>query len=326
MVTQQLSGATRAISRVGTTDPGGSRRRLAWGTLVVLGLVLVAAVGAAAGAAQQQAFVPNGVVALLTDWGTRDFYVGAVKGVALSIFPNVKLVDITHEVEPYNIHEGAVTLWLAAREFPPGTVFVAVVDPGVGTERRPLVVVTNNGQAFVGPDNGLFTLVMREFGGRTVRHITNRDYMRPGPISYSFHGRDVFTPTAAHLASGWSVEGVGPEVSEYVLLDIAPARQTADALYGEVILIDQYGNLQANITGDMVRRFGLKFGDRIIVQVGDKRVESVWVNTYGDVPEGDNLAFLASTDLVEIAVNMGSAKERFGAGLGSPVVITKAQP
>ncbi len=302
---------------------GPRHRRALTGLVATLVGVWLVAAPLPAGAAQP--FAPNGVVALLTDWGTRDFYVGAVKGVALSTFPGVKLVDLTHEIEPYNIHEGAVTLWLAAREFPPGTVFVAVVDPGVGTERRPLVVVTGNGQAFVGPDNGLFTLVMREFGVRSVRQITNRDYMRPGPISYSFHGRDIFVPTASHLASGRPVEAVGPEVSDYVLLDIAPAQQTEEALTGEVILIDQYGNLQANITGEMVRSFGLRFGDRIVVQVGDTRLESVWANTYGDVPEGDDVAFLASTDLVEIAVNMGSAQERFGASLGSPVIITRAE-
>lgn len=295
---------------------------------VVAGLALAALLSAplwalAGDAASAAGFSANGVVAFITDWGTRDFYVGAVKGVALTVYPDVRLIDITHGIEPYNIHEGAVTLWLAAREFPAGTVFVAVVDPGVGTERRPLAVQTADGKVFVGPDNGIFTLVMQEFGVASVRHIINRGYMRQGPISYSFHGRDVFTPAAAHIAAGWPVEAVGPEVWDYVTLEIEPASKQDGALVGEVVLIDQYGNLQANIPGALVEELGLQFGDRIIVEVGDRRVESVWVRTYGDVPEGADLAFLASTDLVEIAVNMGDARERFGAEMGDPVIIRK---
>ncbi|MBE3598524.1 MAG: S-adenosyl-l-methionine hydroxide adenosyltransferase family protein [Limnochordaceae bacterium] len=303
---------------------------VAWGLAGVTGVPwatpgvpVLAPAARAAEAGGQERFTPNGVVALMTDYGERDFYVGAIKGVALETFPDVKLVDITHQVQPYNIHEGAVTLWLAAREFPAGTVFVGVVDPGVGTERRPIVVETRNGHVYVGPDNGLFTLVMQEFGVKSVRHIINRSYMRPGPVSYSFHGRDIFTPVAAHLAAGWPVEAVGPEIGDYVRLAVEPAQQTEEALTGQIIFIDQYGNLQANITGEMVRRWGLQIGDELVVQVGNTAIPSVWVHTYGDVPEGEDLVFLASTDLVEIAVNMGSAKERFGASLGAKVTITR---
>lgn len=269
--------------------------------------------------------VSNGIVAFVTDWGERDFYVGAAKGVALSIFPEVTLVDISHYVEPYDIMEGAVTLMLAAREFPSGTTFVAVVDPGVGTERRPIVVHTENDLFFVGPDNGLFTLVMQEFGVKNVYHITNPSFMRPGKISYSFHGRDIFTPTATHIAAGRPVADVGPAVDDYIVMDIQPARREGDALLGEIIFVDVYGNMQANIDVKLVDELGLAFGDEVWVTVGDTRILSKFVNTYGDVPVGDDLVFIASTDLVEISVNFGNAAERFGAGIGAPVRIEPAR-
>lgn len=157
----------------------------------------------------------------------------------------------------------------------------------------------------------------------SVRHVTNPAYWRPGPISYSFHGRDIFTPTAARIASGWPAAEVGPEITDYTTLDITPARREGSTLRGEVVLIDFYGNLQANIDAGLVRELGLSYGDRVRVTVGDKTVESVFVNTYGDVPEGDHLIFLASTDLLEVSINMGSAQEFFQADLGSPVVIER---
>lgn len=295
--------------------------RARWRWLVVV--VLAACLAGSAFAQGQYQPETNGVIAFLTDWGTRDFYVGAVKGVALSIFPEATLVDITHEVEPYSIMEGAVTLWLAAREFPAGTVFVGVVDPGVGTERRPVVVHTLDGKFFVGPDNGLFTFVMEEFGVKGIYEITDESFMRPAPRSYTFHGRDVFTPAAAHIAAGRGASEVGPIVEDPILLAVEPARCEDDIIVGQVILIDQYGNIQANITRELLGQLGLRFGDRVYVQVGEKRIESTFVNTYGDVPEGHDLMFIASTDLVEISVNMGSAQERLGGEIGSLVIIEK---
>jgi len=293
--------------------------------LAAVGALLVAAAPQAVLAQSPAQRTANGIVAFVTDWGERDFYVGAAKGVALSIFPEVKLVDITHYVEPYEIMEGAVTLMLAAREFPTGTTFVAVVDPGVGTERRPIVVHTNNDLFFVGPDNGLFTLVMQEFGVRNVYHITNPSFMRPGKISYSFHGRDIFTPTATHIAAGRPVSDVGPVIDDYIMMDIQPARREGDALVGEIIFVDVYGNMQANIDVKLVDELGLAFGDEVWVTVGDTRILSKFVNTYGDVPVGDDLIFIASTDLLEISVNFGNAAERFGAGIGSPVRVERVR-
>ena len=264
----------------------------------------------------------NGLIAFLTDYGQKDFYVGAVKGVIYSTFPEAKIVDITHQVTPFDIHEGAVTLMLAAREFPQGTVFVAVVDPGVGTERRSIALETENGFFFTAPDNGLLTLVIQEFGLKEMREIMNEEWMRL-PVSYTFHGRDIFAPTGAHLAQGWPFEEVGPVVEDPVLLPVEPAKLEEDKVLGEVLMIDQYGNMQANITGEMLEELGLSIGDAVSVQVGEVEITSVFMHTYGDVPEGEDLIFVASTDLLEISINWGNAAEKFGAELGSPVIIAR---
>lgn len=312
----KLSGRVFRVNRV-------TMRRIVLTIGLVVALAVVASgAGMAKSLAQRDT---NGIIAFATDWGTRDFYVGAAKGVAYSIFPEVRMVDISHDIEPYNIGEGAITLLLAAREYPSGTVFVAVVDPGVGTERRPIALKTEDGKFFVGPDNGLLTMVMQEFGVAEVREITNKAFMRPGPTSFSFHGRDIFTPTAANLAAGRKFEEVGPVVEDAIVLDVSPAHVDRNQAYGQVIMIDQYGNLQANISRSVIEELGLALGDSVWVTVGSITAESKFVNTYGDVPEGDDLVFIASTEFLEIAINMGDARSKFEAGIGSPVVIEKVR-
>ncbi len=264
----------------------------------------------------------NGIIAFLTDWGSRDWYVGAVKGVALSIFPEATLIDITHEIPPFELEEGAGTLWFSSKEFPSGTVFVAVVDPGVGTERRPIVVHTEDDKFFIGPDNGLFTYIMLDFGVKAVYHITNIEFMRP-PISHTFHGRDIFTPTAANLAAGRRVTEVGPEIHDYIMFDVEAAYVENGIALGEIMNHDLYGNLRSNITRQHVDSLGLAFGDRIRITIEGKTIETVFVNTYGDVPVGDFLTYLASTDLLAIAINWGNAREFFGAEIGSKVILEK---
>lgn len=296
------------------------RRRVLTIGLIVALAVVGSGVGMAASLAERDT---NGIIGFVTDWGTRDFYVGAAKGVAYSVFPEVRMVDISHDIEPYNIGEGAITLLLAAREYPSGTVFVAVVDPGVGTERRPIALRTEDGKFFIGPDNGLFTMVMQEFGVAEVRHITNKAFMRPGPTSFSFHGRDIFTPSAANLAAGRRFEEVGPVVEDAITLDVLPAHIENGRAYGQVLMVDQYGNMQANISRTILDELGLVLGDSVRVTVGGISTDSKFVNTYGDVPEGDDLVFIASTEFLEISINMGDAKTKFEADIGSPVVIEK---
>lgn len=270
--------------------------------------------------------VPTKTIAFLTDYGTKDFYVGAVKGRILQINPEARIIDITHEVTPYDIHEGAVTLLLAAREFANDTVFLAIVDPGVGTERRPIAAQTNDGKIFVAPDNGLLTFVFQELGVKEVRQITNESWMRPGERSYSFHGRDVFGPVAAHLSLGKSFSEVGPVITDYVTLPINPSKVEDGKLIGQVLWIDQYGNVQVNITGAQAKDAGWKINDRIRIQVGKAApFVAPFVHTYGDVPEGDPLIFQASTDFLEISINMGNMAEFLGAEIGAPVELAKEE-
>lgn len=152
----------------------------------------------------------NGNVALLTDYGEQDFYVGALKGAILSACPSARIIDLSHDIPAYDVRLAAFALWDISREFPDGTVFVAIVDPGVGTTRRPVILQTSKGNWFVGPDNGIFTVVDREMGPSVYRQITNSEWMRPGPISTTFHGRDIFGPAAGDLACGDPFRTPGP--------------------------------------------------------------------------------------------------------------------
>ena len=291
--------------------------------LVVMAMLsLLAAAATAQSPAQRHT---NGIIVLYTDWGTSDFYVGAVKGVALSIFPEANIVDLTHDVPPFELSMDAVELLrVAAREFPSGTVIVGVVDPGVGTERRPIVVHTEDDKFLVGPDNGLFTPFIQD-GVKGIYEITNEAFMRPGERSHTFHGRDIFTPTAAHIAAGRPVQDVGPEVTDPVLLDIGVARIEDDKLVGEVLIIDQYGNLGTNIYRDLITDLGLEVWDELTVTIDDTSFQVPLVYTYGDVPQDDDLVYVSSRDALSIAVNWGSAEARWNAEVGSTVIVEKAE-
>jgi S-adenosylmethionine hydrolase len=297
-------------------------------TFFSLVLAVVLLLASLSGCAQQATIsappIQTKIIAFLTDYGTKDFYVGAVKGRILQINPEAKIIDITHEVTPYDIHEGAVTLLLAAREFSNDTVFLAIVDPGVGTERRPIAAQTNDGKIFVAPDNGLLTFVLQEFGVKEVRQITNESWMRPGERSYSFHGRDIFGPVAAHLSLGKSFSEVGPVITDYVTLPINPSKVEDGKLVGQVLWIDQYGNVQVNITGKQAKDAGWEINDKIRIEVGTATpLVAPFVHTYGDVPEGNPLIFQASTDFLEISINMGNMAEFLGAEIGAPVTLIK---
>lgn len=293
-------------------------------TMMLL-LLLIMAIGGSLQASSPAQRDSNGILVLMTDWGTRDFFVGAVKGVAYSIFPEVTLVDLTHDIEPYNLMEGANTLLLAAREYPAGTTFVAVVDPGVGTERRPLAMETSCGRFFIAPDNGLLTLTGNEFGIEAVYHIENEEYMRPGEISYTFHGRDIFIPAGAHIAAGRPISRVGPQITDYEMMDFDPPRVDDAVLEGQIVHSNVYGNLQTNITRNTLAKMGWNWGDTVHITIGDITQEAKFVYTYGDVPQGDNLIYISSTDFVSIAVNMGNAAQRFDAHLQATVYIEKKE-
>jgi len=190
------------------------------------------------------------MIALLTDFGTADYFVGSVKGVILSINPRATLVDITHDIPPQDIEAGAFTLFAAHSAFPPGTIFVAVVDPGVGSARRP-IIVSRGDQFFVGPDNGLFSYLYQTNSHQAI-HITKDKYFRD-PVSPTFHGRDVFAPVAAHLSTGIEANKFGPVITDEVRLPVSQPRKLKERVWAaHIIHIDRFGNCVTNITRELL--------------------------------------------------------------------------
>ena len=255
-------------------------------------------------------------VTLTTDFGWRDPYVAAMKGVIASFCPEAAVTDLSHCIGAQQITEGALFLAGAAPWWPRGTIHVAVVDPGVGSSRQP-VAVWAGGHIFVGPDNGLFHLALEVLDFETARRIENPACML-ADISPTFHGRDVFAPTAGWLAAGGKGEEVGPLAGELVSLDIpAPHEPDPDTIVGEVIHMDHFGNARTNISQTQ-----LKNGGRGRVRAAFRDIGPIRA-TYSDVEAGEALALIGSTGHLEIAVRNGSAVQTLGIGLGSPVRVRR---
>lgn len=259
--------------------------------------------------------MPTAVLTLLSDFGTTDAYVGIMKGVILGIAPDVRLVDLTHAIPPQRVVAGAMVLRQAAPYFPPGTVHVAVVDPGVGTERTPIAIETERG-VLVGPDNGLLSLAARDQGVRAVRRIENPALMRP-VVSHTFHGRDVFAPVGAHLAAGIPFAELGSEVGAFVEADVACARVAPHGIDGQVVHVDHFGNLMTNIHADMLAGVDRRTAQVLIADIAIGAIRS----TYAEVETGSPMALISSWDSLEIAVRDGSAADRLGLSVGAPVRI-----
>jgi S-adenosyl-L-methionine hydrolase (adenosine-forming) len=260
-------------------------------------------------------------IAILTDFGYRDHYVGALKGVIASIAPAAPLLDITHGVPAQSIAAGAIALAQSWRYFPPRTVFLVVVDPGVGTERLPVAVQTRAGARFVGPDNGVLSLALDEAGpARTVELRTPR--YRLARVSTTFHGRDIFAPAAAYLWRGVKLEALGPPLRDGLThLELAEPREGVEELRGEVLYVDGFGNLVSNIGRDALARFEARFpGMRLSVRIGAGAPMEI-LQAYGDARKGAPLATFGSFELLEIAVRDGSAAKRFAAGQGAIVTV-----
>jgi len=260
-----------------------------------------------------------GIVTLTTDFGLRDAYVAEMKGVMLGIAhaarQPLQLVDVTHDIERHDITEGALALEAAAPYFPAGTVHLAVVDPGVGTARRGLVVLAGD-QVFVGPDNGLFTPFVQEEGWRAF------DLEAPGyrlrVVSRTFHGRDVFAPAAAHLALGVDVSRLGPPIADPVRLAWPEVREVTGSVAGAVVHTDRFGNLITSIHARSVE----PIDSRLTIRVGGREVPLV--GTYGDLQTGRPGALVGSGGRLEIAVREGSAEALLRARRGTPVVVSRA--
>ena len=249
----------------------------------------------------------NGLIIMITDFGVKDFYVGAMKGAMYKIFPQATIDEISHGVSKFDIKEGAYTLAKAAPEFPIGTVFVGVIDPGVGTQRKPIAMKTKNGNCFIAPDNGLLTLIGDSMGVAEVREITNRDVMRQDVQSSTFHGRDIFGPAAAHLAKGFAFEKVGPVLEKYVQLPISFAKIVNDTIVGQIEVIDEYGNVITNIRPDLFEKLGIQGGQTIEVEFSHHRtVGCKYVKAYGDAPVGFFVGLFGSGGVFEVAINQGN--------------------
>jgi S-adenosyl-L-methionine hydrolase (adenosine-forming) len=264
-------------------------------------------------------------IALLTDFGYRDHYVGVMRGVISSIAPGTQIIDLTHGVPPQQIAAGALELAQSWRFFPRRTIFLAVVDPGVGTQRLPIAVETRAGARFVGPDNGLMWMAAEEAGIKTIVELRSPRHRLPDPSS-TFHGRDIFAPAAAWISRGVRLAALGPKLSGMVPLDVsASVRERRAALEGVVIYVDGFGNLVTNLSHDKVERFAAHHQDGILfVRIG-RRARLAFYRAYGDAQPGAPLALFGSFGTVEIACRDASAASHFGVGAGAAVTVT-AQP
>jgi len=263
-------------------------------------------------------------VVFMTDFGVMDDSVALCKGVMYGIAPNLRIVDLTHEVSAFSIADGARFLFGTSPYFPAGTVFVVVVDPGVGSSRKAVVVKSKRGQYFVLPDNGLMTMVEERDGVESVREITNPDWMIGAKISSTFHGRDVFSPVGAHIARGDDWAQVGPEVQKLVRLDLKPAAVSDKGFSGEAIALDgPYGNLITNMSADEFLKLGYQRGDRVKVKIGGHEVEMPWVKTFSDVPVKQPLLFIDSRGRVSFAMNQASFAAAYKIEPPQPVFIPR---
>lgn len=250
------------------------------------------------------------IITLTTDFGLADGYAGAMKGVILGIAPDVRLVDLSHEIAPQDVGGAAYVLGRAAPFFPDGTVHLAVVDPDVGTPRRPLLVTTPRA-SYVGPDNGLFTAALAEDGARAW--VLDRPAFWLPELSRTFHGRDLFAPVAAHLARGVPARDLGSLIADPVRLPvIPPLRHSCDHITGRVVYVDRFGNLITDIPGAWV------MGGNWRCEIAGQRIRQM-SSTYAGVPSGALVALVSSAGTVEIALRNGNAASRLDVGIDAPV-------
>jgi S-adenosylmethionine hydrolase len=251
-------------------------------------------------------------IVFMTDFGTANDSVAICKAVIGGIAPDVQVADITHQVTPFQIEEAARFLAGVTPYYPAGTIFLVVVDPGVGTSRKAIVVKSKKAQYFVLPDNGIITPVIERDGLQSAREITNQNWMMGATVSSTFHGRDIFSPTAAHLAAGWDFNLLGPVVDQLVRLTVKTSVTGAKGIEGDVIgLDDPYGSLITDISEDELKKLGYHAGDKVAVQI-DKRAFTIsYAHTFMDVPVGESLLYIDSRGRVGIAVNQGNFSTKF---------------
>jgi S-adenosylmethionine hydrolase len=263
--------------------------------------------------------LPNPIITLTTDYGTDDHLVGVLKGVILKINPEVQIVDITHGVTPFDVLDGAMAIANAYSYFPPRTIHVVIVDPGVGTDRRPLLVSGQN-QYFIAPDNGVLSAVYEKEQNFVVRHLTAEHYFLQ-PVSKTFHGRDVFAAVAGWLSKNWQPASMGEEITDFRRFALPRPKEADGLLKGVVLRVDSFGNLITNFKSDDLPEGALEKGE-IKLQVGTHAVSKL-VPTFANGDAGEAIAYVGSSGLLEIGVNKGSASKTLGIGRGTAVLLDK---
>ena len=259
-------------------------------------------------------------VAFLSDFGTRDHYAGTLKAVVLSVCPDATLVDIGHEIPAHDVLAGALELAACYRYFPAGTVFLTVVDPGVGSARRG-IAAESGGYKFVAPDNGVLSGVFHDASPGRVVELTERKYARP-TVSRTFEGRDRFAPAAGWLAKGIALTSLGKTIKDFRILELPKPTVSGDAVKGEVVRIDRFGNLITNIDRRAFEH--LAAGGAITVTAGAQQIPRL-VATYADAPAGEACALFGSTDHLEIAVTAGDAAACLKLSRGAPVIVHRGR-
>jgi S-adenosylmethionine hydrolase len=258
----------------------------------------------------------NSLITLLTDFGTKDHYVASMKGTILNINPQCTLIDITHHVSPHDIKEGAFLLANAYSAFPKGTIHLSVVDPGVGGPRKPILLVTTY-YFFVGPDNGLFTIILKREKVKKVVALTNQKYFL-SHISSTFHGRDLFAPVAAYLSLGVKPEAFGPELDSWVELDFEKPRIREGRLIGEILNIDAFGNLISNI--DEKQFFHFVKDHSFVIRTGKRTIQGL-KKGYWEGKRNEVMALIGSGGFLEISVREGNAQKRLKVKKGDRIII-----
>ena len=286
-----------------------TRRRLGVAAFLIFAAISFAGCGNHGAREEEAAKKPASrpIIVFMTDFGTANDAVAICRAVIVGIVPDVRIMDITHQVTPFSIEEGARFLAGVTPYYPAGTVFLGVVDPGVGTSRKAVIVKTKKGQYFVVPDNGLITPVADRDGVEGVREITNPAWMIGDKVSSTFHGRDIFSPAAAHLAAGEDWTLAGPKVDSLVRLAPLTATMDAKGITGQVIgLDDPFGSLITDIQGEDFKKLGYALGDKVPVTIEKKVYTFPYVKTFMDVPVGEPLLYVDSRGRMGIAVNQGN--------------------
>ena len=263
--------------------------------------------------------MPNPIITLTTDYGTDDHLVGVLKGVILKINPDAQIVDITHGVAPFDLLDGAMAIANAYSYFPPRTIHVVVVDPGVGTDRRPLLVSGQN-QYFIAPDNGVLSGVYDKEQNFVVRHLTAEHYFLQ-PVSKTFHGRDIFAAVAGWLSKNWQPASMGEEITDFKRFALPRPKEADGLVKGVVLKVDSFGNLITNFRSEDLPEGALEKGE-IKLQVGSHTVSKL-VPTFANGNAGEAIAYVGSSGLVEIGVNKGNASKTLGLGRGTPVLLDR---